>query len=205
MSIGLAFGEKYANATNLYAQLVNASGINFGYPYYDGFVHLGNGHYMFNGIIPYDFRGGIKFYIGSKLMSFLSINPETFEYKDVKVSSRCYLGSNHSFISNSDSSVIELRLSDDYLAAEGRSIDLTSNDWPNLIESINTFNVDGDTFFTKYLLIINQNTLRIELTKQELQIIGAGRWNYEIRSLLSNNHILTLTVGNLIIVPPFGD
>lgn len=204
MPINLALGKKYANATNMYAQLINTNGVNFGDSYNTGFVHLGDGNFIFTGIIPYNFRGGIKFYSGNDLVHALSINPETYEYKDVKVSSRCNgisVGLNP--FANLDE--IEVRLIDDYFAAEGRSIDITSDNWPSLNDSVNTFDVDGNEYFSKYMIILNSNTLRVELSKNDLMKIGGGRWSYEVRSILPNNHIMTLTLGNIIVVPPFGD
>ena len=53
--------------------------------------------------------------------------------------------------------------------------------------------------------IINETTLRIELSSANLNAIGAGRWSYEIQAILSNGHTVTLTIGNIIIVPPFAD
>ena len=55
------------------------------------------------------------------------------------------------------------------------------------------------------MIILNSNTLRVELSKNDLMKIGGGRWSYEVRSILPNNHIMTLTLGNIIVVPPFGD
>jgi hypothetical protein len=65
--------------------------------------------------------------------------------------------------------------------------------------------VDGKVPFEKTPILINGNMLRIELSFEDLGIIGAGRWSYELRSTLSNTSVITLIKGNLIIVPPFGD
>ena len=55
------------------------------------------------------------------------------------------------------------------------------------------------------MIVISSTLLRIELSNAEVRIIGAGRWDYEIRALFQNNNKITVAVGNMIIVPPFGD
>jgi len=87
---------------------------------------------------------------------------------------------------------LDLRSTDDYYAVDDRAIDFTSDDYPNLSAVTTIFYVDG-------------KTLRLELGSTNLQSIGAGRWSYEIRSIFPSGHTVTITVGNLIITPAFGD
>ena len=100
---------------------------------------------------------------------------------------------------------IQLRLTDDYYAEDGRALDFKSENYPTLTNSIVTFKVDNRTVFLKQMIVISSTLLRIELSNAEVRIIGAGRWDYEIRALFQNNNKITVAVGNMIIVPPFGD
>ena len=100
---------------------------------------------------------------------------------------------------------LDLRLTDDYYAVDGRGIDFTSDDYPNLNEATTIFYVDGKISFSKTISYIDIKTLRLEIDSADLESIGAGRWSYEIRSIFPSNHIVTIGVGNLIIVPAFGD
>ena len=100
---------------------------------------------------------------------------------------------------------LELRLTDDYYDIDGRAIDFISNDYPVLNNLTILFFVDGKINFVKTCLAINTNTIRLELDHLELSTIGAGRWSYEIRAVFLSGHIVTLTIGNLITTPAFGD
>ena len=100
---------------------------------------------------------------------------------------------------------LDLRSTDDYYAVDGRAIDFTSDDYPNLNGLTTIFYVDGKINFSKTVVYIDSKTLRLELSSANLQSIGAGRWSYEIRSVFANSHNITIAVGNLIITPAFGD
>lgn len=209
--ISLSLGKKYENILNyLYAQLIDSTGNNHRGPIISGFYEIGNGNYYLNTLIPHGFRGGIKFnYCGSSL-GFLAINPEEYENVDVKISTRCSAsGSSIPSFSNpiplNSQDPIELRLTDDYLIQESRSIDITSVDWPNLIGSTTNFIIDSKPTFSKIATLLNQTSLRVELSNDELAQIGAGRWSYEFRCTLANGHIITLAFGNVVIIPPFAD
>jgi len=210
MGISLSFGKNYENCTTLSAQLINGNGTNYSTPYTTGFVNLTNGYFLFTPTIPASFRGAIKFYCGVEFLGALAINPEEYENTDVKVSTRCSsTGTGVPTLTNpipiNPTDPIELRLTDDYLVAESRSIDITSVNWPDLTGSSTSFIIDSMPTFTKTAQLLNTTSLRVELSNEELQQIGAGRWSYEFRSVLSNTHIITLVVGNIIIVPPFTD
>ena len=210
MGISLSFGKKYEACTTLSAQLINTNGTNYSTPYTTGFVNLTNGYFLFTPTIPASFRGAIKFYCGIEFLGALAINPEEYENIDVKVSTRCSsTGIGVPALTNpipiNPEDPIELRLTDDYLVEESRSIDITSVDWPDLIGSTTEFIIDSRPTFTKIAELLNQTSLRVELSNEELSQIGAGRWSYEFRSTLSNGHIVTLSVGNIVIVPPFTD
>ena len=210
MGISLSFGKKYKNCTTLSAQLINKDGTNYSTPYTTGFVNLTNGYFLFTPTIPASFRGAIKFYCGIEFLGALAINPEEYENIDVKISTRCATsGVGVPSLTNpipiNPADPIELRLTDDYLIQESRSIDITSVDWPDLTGSSTNFIIDSMPTFIKPAQLLNATSLRIELSNEELEQIGAGRWSYEFRSVLSNTHIITLVVGNIIIVPPFTD
>lgn len=210
IGISLSFGKKYENCTTLSAQLINADGTNYNTPYTTGFINLTNGYFLFTPTIPSSFRGGIKFYCGIEFIGVLAINPEEYENIDVKVSTRCSsTGVGVPSLTNpipiNPEDPIELRLTDDYLVEESRSIDITSIDWPDLTGSVTEFIIDSMPTFTKTAELLNGTSLRVELSNEELNEIGAGRWSYEFRSTLSNSHIITLSVGNIVIVPPFTD
>ena len=96
-------------------------------------------------------------------------------------------------------------MTDDYYAEDGRALDFKSEEYPTFTNSVVTFKVDNRTVFLKQMTVISSTLLRIELSNAEVRIIGAGRWDYEIRSLFQNNKKATVAVGNMIIVPPFGD
>jgi len=100
---------------------------------------------------------------------------------------------------------LDLRSTDDYYAIDGRAIDFTSDDYPNLSEVTTMFYVDGKLNFSKITSYIDSKTLRLELSSTDLQSIGAGRWSYEIRSVFLSGHTVTVSFGNLIITPAFGD
>jgi len=100
---------------------------------------------------------------------------------------------------------LDLRSTDDYYAVDDRAIDFTSDDYPNLSAVTTIFYVDGKSNFLKAISYIDSKTLRLELSSTNLQSIGAGRWSYEIRSIFPSGHTVTITVGNLIITPAFGD
>lgn len=100
---------------------------------------------------------------------------------------------------------LDLRLTDDYYAVDSRAIDFISDDYPNLIGTTIAFYVDGKTNFLKTISYIDSKTLRLELSNTDLQNIGAGRWSYEIRSIFLSGHTVTVSLGNLIITPAFGD
>ena len=100
---------------------------------------------------------------------------------------------------------LDLRLTDDYYAIDGRSINFISDDYPNLSAVTTIFYVDGKSNFLKTISYIDSKTLRLELDSIDLQSIGAGRWSYEIRSIFPSGHTVTISVGNLIITPAFGD
>ena len=208
--ISLSFGKKYENCTTLSAQLINKDGTNYITPYTTGFVNLTNGYFLFTPTIPTSFRGAIKFYCGVEFLGALAINPEEYENIDVKVSTRCVstgtgVPTLSSPITINASEPIELRLTDDYLIQESRSIDIHSINSPDLTGSSTTFIIDSMPTFTKPAELLSLTSLRVQLSNEELQEIGAGRWSYEFRSVLSNGHIITIVVGNIIIVPPFAD
>lgn len=100
---------------------------------------------------------------------------------------------------------LDLRSTDDYYAVDDRAIDFTSDDYPNLSAVTTIFYVDGKSNFLKTISYIDSKTLRLELDSTDLQSIGAGRWSYEIRSIFPSDHTVTISVGNLIITPAFGD
>lgn len=100
---------------------------------------------------------------------------------------------------------LDLRSTDDYYAVDDRAIDFTSDDYPNLSAVTTIFYVDGKSNFLKTISYIDSKTLRLELSSTDLQSIGAGRWSYEIRSIFPSGHTVTISVGNLIITPAFGD
>lgn len=211
VGISIALGLKYANILNLiYCQLVNDLGVNQRGPILSGFIEIGNGMYYLKTLIPNGFRGGLKIQYCGDVIGFLAINPEEYENIDVKTSTRSSLaGVGVPSITNpipiNPESPIELRLTDDYLVAESRSIDITNVDWPNLTGSTTQFMMDSRPSFIKTATLLNQTSLRVELTNQELIDIGCGRWSYEFRCVLANGHKITLAVGNIVIVPPFGD
>ena len=81
------------------------------------------------------------------IVGALAINPEEFEYIDANITSRCTgTGLNTSVLTSNFSidatDSIQLRLSDDYYASEGRSLDITSEGWPSLTGATVTFEVD---------------------------------------------------------------
>lgn len=208
--VSLSLGKRYENCQNIYAQLINSDGTNYGVSHSTGFANLTNGNYLFTGIIPTSFRGAIKFYCGAELLGATAINPEEYENVDVKVSTRCATsGVGVPALTNpipiNPEDPIELRLTDDYLTEESRSIDITSIDWPDLTGSTTNFMIDSRPTFIKPAQLFNGSSLRVELSNEELAQIGAGRWSYEFRCTLSNTHIITLSVGNIVIVPPFTD
>jgi hypothetical protein len=100
---------------------------------------------------------------------------------------------------------LDLRSTDDYYAVDDRAIDFTSDDYPNLSEVTTIFYVDGKINFSKTISYIDSKTLRLELSSTDLQNVGAGRWSYEIRSVFFSGHTVTVSFGNLIITPAFGD
>lgn len=210
MSISLDLGKRYIGLTNLSATLVDINGTDLTVPINLGFVEIGNGNYLWTySAYPQNFRGGIKFKSGTELIGFIAVNPEELEYIDVRVSTRAGAGgvsiiTQQSPVPTDITEPIELRLIDDYFAAEGRSIDLTSDQWPDLAGATVQFIIAGKETFTKNFTIID-DVLRLELSSAELAIIGAGRWSYEVKATLYNGHVLTLLVANMIIVPPFGD
>lgn len=210
IGMSLSFGKKYENCTTLSAQLINNDGTNYNTSYTSGFVNLTNGYFLFTPTIPTSFRGAIKFYCGAEFLGALAINPEEYENIDVKVSTRCSsTGIGVPSLTNpipiNPADPIELRLTDDYLVEESRSIDITSIDWPDLTSSTTQFIIDSRPTFIKSAQLLNATSLRVELSNEELTQIGAGRWSYEFRCTLSNTHIITLSVGNIVIVPPFTD
>ena len=209
--ISLSFGSKYAGLVNyIYAQLIDEDGDNYYGPILDGFIEIGNGYYYLSTLIPNAFRGSIKFLYCGDVIGLLAINPEEYERIDVNISSRAPINgvSVPSFanpIPINPESPIEFRLTDDYSVQESRSLDITSVDWPDLTGSTTEFIIDSTTCFKKNATLLNSTSLRIELSNEELASIGAGRWNYEFRCTLANTHVITLAVGNLVIVPPFSD
>jgi hypothetical protein len=100
---------------------------------------------------------------------------------------------------------LDLRSTDDYYAVDDRAIDFTSDDYPNLSEVTTIFYVDGKINFSKTISYIDSKTLRLELSSTDLQNVGSGRWSYEIRSIFLSGHTVTVSFGNLIITPAFGD
>jgi len=210
LGISLSFGQKYANCDYIHGELINSDGTIYGISYSEEFVNLTGGNYLFTGLVPPSFRGAIKFYCEDELLGALAINPEEYENVDVKVSTRCSTsGVGVPALTNpipvNPEDPIELRLTDDYLVEESRSIDITSVDWPSLTGSTTEFMIDSRPTFVKTAQLLNSTSLRVELTNAELEEIGAGRWSYEFRCTLSNGHIITLAVGNIVIVPPFAD
>ncbi len=209
--ISLSFGSKYSGLINyIYAQLIDEDGDDFYGPILNGFIEIGNGYYYLSTLIPNGFRGSIKFLYCGDVIGLLAINPEEYEHIDADISSRAPINgvSVPSFANPmpiNPESPIEFRLTDDYLAEESRSIDITSVDWPILTGSTTQFIIDTNPCFTKTATLLNSTNLRVQLTNEELAIIGVGRWNYEFRCTLANSHVITLAVGNLVVVPPFGD
>lgn len=204
-------GIKYSGIANLlYGQLISTTAQNYMGPILNNFYEIGGGNYYLHALVPYNFRGGMKIMYCGEVLLFREINPEEYENLDVKISSRSGgVGISSPSLFNpfplNPKDPIELRITDDYLIEEVRSINITSIEWPNLIGSSTTFIIDCLPNFVKTAELINFNSLRIQLTNLELIAIGAGRWNYEYRTVLSNSHKVTLTVGNIIIVPPFSD
>jgi len=88
----LALGLAYAGLTDLRAQLVDTAGSNTGGAIATVFVDHGNGFYQWHyTAFPDGHRGGVKFYSNadsSTTLAFTSINPETLENVDAKVSTR---------------------------------------------------------------------------------------------------------------------
>jgi hypothetical protein len=210
LGISLSLGKKYENCTSLSAKLIHSDGTDYGAIYTTGFVNLSNGYFLFTPTIPSSFRGAIEFYCGTEFLGLNAINPEEYENVDVKVSTRCATsGVGVPSLTNpipiNPEDPIELRLTDDYSVQESRSIDITSVNWPDLTGSTTEFMIDSRPTFIKPAQLLNGTSLRVELSNEELAQIGAGRWSYEFRCTLSNTHMITLSVGNIVIVPPFTD
>lgn len=207
-SIGVVLGVS-KTGLSLSAQLVSPSGTNIGSLVSAGFVEIGQGNYMWTyDQFPENFRGGVKFFSGGALMAFLTVNPELLEYVDAPISSRLTSAIKVPTFSiptaADEGTPVELRLTDDYFAAEGRAIDVTNDTWPSLAESVVRLSINSKRGgFRKNLPVLVGNVVRIEFSRAELAQIGGGRWAFEISTTLTNNHNLTLLTGHFNVRSPF--
>ena len=207
-TIGVVLGVS-KTGQSLSAQLVSPSGTPVGSLISSGFVEIGQGNYMWTyDQFPASFRGGVKFFAGNNLMAFITVNPELLEYVDAPISSRLTSAIKVPTFSipvvADEGTPVVFRQTDDYFAAEGRSIDVISEAWPPLSESVVRLTVKSKrTGFTKTLPVLPDNTVRVELSSLELAQMGSGRWPFEINTRLPNDHLLTLLKGIFQIVAPF--
>lgn len=218
-TIGVSLGQSQTGLS-LAAQIINTTGGIIADNITGGFYELGLGTYLFTyQYFPDDFRGAVKFLNrgnGSGLMAVTAMNPQEVEYSDVKTSTRALPYSQmvqpiFSIPTTADNAALQLRLSDDYEASENRNIDISGTSWPVLTGSTVTLLINGynsganSTPFSKTLTILTASSVRIELTKEELASIGAGRFEYEIYTTLTNGNVITLVTGDIEIIPRFSD
>ena len=207
-SIGVVLGVS-KTGLSLSARLVGPSGTDIGSLITSGFVEIGLGNYMWTyEQFPENFRGGVKFFSNNTLMAFLTINPELLEYIDAPISSRLTSAIKVPTFSiptaADEGTPVELRLTDDYFAAEGRAIDITNETWPPLDEAIVRLSINSKRGgFRKVLPVLVGNVVRLEFSRAELAQIGGGRWAFEISTTLTNNHLLTLLTGHFNVRSPF--
>ena len=98
-------------------------------------------------------------------------------------------------------SVLTLNVGDDYKAADGRSIDITSSVWPSLTGATITFRARmGQTeVVTVTGSVLSATAARVELTAANTQAIGRGRGTYDIRAALATStNEVTLMSGILV-------
>jgi|APGre2960657404_1045060.scaffolds.fasta_scaffold51445_3 hypothetical protein len=207
-TIGVVLGTSKTGLT-LSAQLVAQNGSNTGSLITGGFVEIGAGNYMWTyEQFPQNFRGGVKFLSAGSLMAFVTVNPELLEYVDAPISSRLTSAIKVPTFSiptaADEGTPVELRVTDDYFAAEGRAIDVTNDTWPSLAESIVRLSINSRRGgFREVLPVLAGNIIRIEFSRAELNEIGVGRWSFEISTTLTNNHNLTLLTGYFNVRSPF--
>lgn len=209
-TIGVVLGTSKTGLT-LSAQLVAQNGSNTGSLITGGFVEIGTGNYMWTyEQFPQNFRGGVKFLSSGSLMAFVTVNPELLEYVDAPISSRLTSAIKVPTFSiptiADEGTPVQLRLTDDYFASEGRSIDITNDTWPSLSESVVKLLINSKRGgFRKNLPVLAGNIVRVEFSRAELLQIGGGRWSFEVTTILTNNHTLTLLTGFFNVISPFNN
>jgi len=202
LDIALALGAAQTGLT-LEAQLIDSTGANVGAAVTTGFYEVGVGNYLWHyAAFPDGFRGGVVFQIspGGAIMSFLAMNPEEAEYLDVPVSSRCESGTGEVTVVSpvavgGDLSLIRC---DDYLLADDRALEWTSDSWPDLSGATITFCVGNfEKAMTAPVPSGDDAIIRLELTDTETCTFCFDEADFCVRAELASGNVVTLVTGTL--------
>jgi hypothetical protein len=101
----------------------------------------------------------------------------------------------------SAASVVTLVFGDDYLAADGRSLDFSSAAWPTLTGATVRMRIKAATLTTITGVVLGAQSVRFELPKATVETLGRGTYEYDIEATLANTHVATLVAGKLTVAP----
>jgi hypothetical protein len=91
-----------------------------------------------------------------------------------------------------DDGAISLIYGDDYLAADGRSLDFTGTTWPTITSATIALRVQAASALSFAGSVLTAASCRVELTSAKVASIGVGEWAYDLQATLSNGHVVTL-------------
>ncbi len=96
---------------------------------------------------------------------------------------------------------ITLMDGDDYLAADGRSLDFIFAGQPSLTGATIALRVQvGGTVVTLAGSVLSSVACRVEVTSTQVASIGVGIWTYDLSAVLGNGHTVTLASAALTVV-----
>lgn len=94
-------------------------------------------------------------------------------------------------------SAVELITGDDYLAADGRALEFSSDDWPDLTGGTVLFKLGS---LSVPALVTAARSVRVELTSAQTRNLKIAKRTHELEATLANGHVVTLLRGCTTVV-----
>lgn len=173
----------------------------------NGFIELGNGDYLWTGLIPDGFQGAAVFNDNSDgtYMAAMAINPQEHENPDVKTSSILakLSGSSVSVISPMlEAGRIDLIRGDDYTLINGRQLQFTPEDpdaWPPMIDGSPIVLGVGNDAGTEFESdgSVSGGVATVEVKGTDTLDVGRGHYRFTLRTNGETTETLAEGVLNL--------
>lgn len=102
------------------------------------------------------------------------------------------------------SSQVEIVQGDDYLAVDGRALEWTSSDWPDITGATVTLDirqtVQPHATNTYPATVLSATAVEVELTSVQTAALAVGTWSFALDAILTNLSQVTLAEGVLVVL-----